>query len=265
MSSLPAADERPGLTLVVPTYNERERLEELVSAVVGALQTHAVAVELIIVDDNSPDGTGDLADRLSERYPLRVIHRAGKLGLGTAVMEGFVAARTSVFGVMDGDLSHPTEALPRMWAVLGETDADVVVASRYIPGGGVHNWPLHRRLMSRLACRLTWPLTPVRDATSGFFLIRREAVEGVDIRAGGFKICLELLVRGRGKSVVEVPYTFTDRAAGKSKMTLREALGFVRQLGELYRYHFLDRPSPVHRMHRAAATAPGPEVIGAKR
>ena len=101
----------------------------------------------------------------------------------------------------------------------------MAIGSRYVPGGGVRNWPLIRRAMSRFACLLARPITPARDATSGYFLVRRHAVEGVKIAAGGFKICLELLVRGRVESVVEVPYEFSDRAAGESKMSWREATG----------------------------------------
>jgi dolichol-phosphate mannosyltransferase len=123
-----------------------------------------------------------------------------------------------------------------MFAMMQERDADVVVASRYVPGGGTRNWPAVRLLMSKLACVLARRLTPVRDATSGFFLIRRDIAQGVRISAGGFKICLELLVRGRPKSLVEVPYVFVGRTAGESKMNLKEALGYLRQLRDLQRF-----------------------------
>lgn len=223
------------LSIVIPTYNERERLPMLVAAVFEAYAAESLDGELIIVDDNSPDGTGATADELARRYRITVIHRAGKLGLGTAVVEGFHAATAPVVGVIDADLSHPPAMLPRMLAVMRQHHADVVVASRYIPGGGTRNWPMTRLLMSRLACALALGLTPVRDATSGFFLIRRDLARGVAIQAGGFKICLELLVRGRVASVVEVPYTFSDRAAGESKMSWREATGYLWQLRDLLR------------------------------
>jgi dolichol-phosphate mannosyltransferase len=114
--------------------------------------------------------------------------------------------------------------------------ADVVVGSRYIPGGGTRNWETSRLIMSRAACLMARGLTPVRDATSGFFLIRRDLAQGVRISAGGFKICLELLVRGRPGSVVEVPYVFEGRTAGESKMNRKEALGYLRQLRELRQF-----------------------------
>jgi dolichol-phosphate mannosyltransferase len=220
-------------SIVVPTYNERDRLETLVDGACAVFRRHDLAVELVIVDDNSPDGTGALADSLAARYPLRVLHRAGKLGLGTAVIDGFRVAGSNVLGVMDADLSHPADILPGMLGVLRATNSDMVVGSRYIPGGGSKNWSAARLLMSRAACVLAWPVTPVRDATSGFFLVRREAIEGVRITAGGFKICLELLVRGRIRSVAEVPYVFVGRTAGESKMNVKEASGYIVQLRDL--------------------------------
>ena len=226
----------PALSIVVPTYNERERLADLVEAIVAAYTAERLDAELVIVDDNSPDGTGRIADELAQRHRIQVVHRSGKLGLGTAVIAGFEVAAAPIVGVIDADLSHPPHVLPRMTAVMQQTGADIVVASRYIPGGGVRNWPLSRRVMSRLACLAARGLTPVRDAASGFFLIRRELARGVTISAGGFKICLELLVRSRPATVVEIPYVFEDRAAGESKMSLKEAMGYVVQLRDLYAF-----------------------------
>jgi len=224
------------LSLVVPTYNERTRLGELVEATFAVFAAHGIEGELVIVDDGSPDGTGDLAEELATRHRVQVVHRAGKLGLGTAVIAGFAVATGDVLGVMDADLSHPPSALPRLLTALDQAPADMAIGSRYVAGGGVHNWPLVRQLMSRLACVLARPITPARDPTSGYFLVRRPCVEGVQIAAGGFKICLELLVRGRVASVVEVPYVFTDRAAGESKMSWREATGYLWQIRDLLRY-----------------------------
>jgi dolichol-phosphate mannosyltransferase len=220
----------------VPTYNERERLPELVRRIFDAYAAAGIDGELIIVDDNSPDGTGPVADDLALRYPITVVHRAGKLGLGTAVIDGFNAAHAEIVGVIDADLSHPPDLVPRMLKVMQDLRADLVIGSRYIPGGGTSNWELSRVLMSRFACQLARGLTPVKDVTSGFFLIRRDAVRDVTISAGGFKICLELLIRTAPKLVVEVPYVFTGRTVGKSKMNLKEATGYLKQLRELRAY-----------------------------
>ncbi|HZB24957.1 MAG TPA: polyprenol monophosphomannose synthase [Vicinamibacterales bacterium] len=231
-----SSSQAPPLSIVVPTYNERDRLPELVRAIFTAYRSEGLDAELIIVDDNSPDGTGALADGLARDHRIRVIHRAGKLGLGTAVVEGFSASAAPIVGVIDADMSHPPSLLPRMLAVMQDTGADVVVGSRYIAGGGTHGWSFARLVMSRAACILAAGLTPVRDSTSGFFLIRRELAQGVRISAGGFKICLELLVRGRPGKVVEVPYVFEGRTAGQSKMNLKEAVGYLVQLRDLHRF-----------------------------
>jgi dolichol-phosphate mannosyltransferase len=243
---------------VVPTYNERDRLPELVRAIFAAYDEAGIYGELVIVDDNSPDGTGKVADTLALEFPIRVVHRAGKLGLGTAVVEGFNAAEAEIVGVIDADLSHPPALVPRMLAIMQEEHADVVIGSRYVPGGGTSHWEASRVLMSKFACLLARGLTPVRDATSGFFLMRRDRARGVTISAGGFKICLELLIRSEPRLVIEVPYVFTGRTVGESKMNLKEATGYLRQLRDLYGYRrsrHLSRPK-----HRVIP--PGPPGSG---
>jgi dolichol-phosphate mannosyltransferase len=219
--------EEADLTMVLPTYNERERIAELVDALFAACSPQGIRLELVIVDDNSPDGTGALADELARVHRVQVIHRAGKLGLGTAVVAGFQAASARIVGVMDADFSHPPALVPRMLETF-------VVASRYIRGGSTPNWPLKRRLLSRAACLLARPLSPIRDAASGFFLIRRDVARETSIKAGGFKICLELIARSGVSRLVEVPYRFDDREQGESKMSLREAAGYLVQLRDLY-------------------------------
>lgn len=239
----------PTLALVVPTFNERERLPELVRAIFAAYDAGGVDGELVIVDDNSPDGTGDVADELARSFPIRVVHRAGKLGLGTAVIEGFDAAEAEIVGVIDADLSHPPDLVPRMLRVLQQDGADIVIGSRYIPGGGTRNWEMSRVLMSRFACLLARQLTPVRDPTSGFFLMRRERARGVTISAGGFKICLELLIRSEPRLVIEVPYVFVGRTVGESKMNWKEAAGYLRQLRDLHAHRRTRHlPRPEHRI-----------------
>lgn len=236
--------------MVVPTYNEVERLEELVRAVTAAADAQGVAVELVIVDDNSPDGTGDLADKLAQRYPLKVVHRAGKLGLGTAVVEGFRAASAPIVGVMDADFSHPPALVPVLFAAMRRTGADVVVGSRYVKGGSTPDWPWKRRVLSRTACLLARGLSPIRDAASGFFLIKRDIARATTIKAGGFKICLELIVRSGATHLVELPYRFDDRELGESKMSMREAAGYLVQLRDLYLARWQGLPRPRYRYAR---------------
>jgi dolichol-phosphate mannosyltransferase len=224
--------------MIMPTYNERDRLAELVRTLFDATRLARVELELVIVDDNSPDGTGAVADDLARTHRIQVIHRSGKLGLGTAVVAGFGVATADVVGVMDADFSHPPGLVPRMLEVFRATHADVVVAGRYIPGGSTPNWPFKRRMLSRIGCWLARPLSPIRDAASGFFLIKRSIARSVSIKAGGFKICLELIVRGWPAKLVEIPYRFDDRELGESKMSMREASGYLVQLRDLYKLRF---------------------------
>ena len=244
--SLPGAD----LSIVVPTYNERDRLAELVDAVFDACRRAGLELELIVVDDNSPDGTGVLADQLATTRRMVVIRRAGKLGLGTAVVAGFSRASAPIVGVMDADFSHPPSMVPTLLKTFRTTGADVVIGSRYVRGGTTPNWPTSRRMMSRLACYLAWPLTAIRDPTSGFFLIHRDLARGTTIKAGGFKICLELVVRGWPTRIVEVPIRFEDREQGESKMSRREAARYLVQLRDLMWYRLTGPRRPRQELHR---------------
>jgi dolichol-phosphate mannosyltransferase len=241
------------LTMVIPTYNERDRLAELVDALLASAASAGVRLEVVIVDDHSPDGTGALADDLAQTRPMRVVHRSGKLGLGTAVVAGFKQASAAIVGVMDADFSHPPALVPSMLAAFRGTGADVLVASRYIPGGSTPNWPFRRRFLSRAACLLARPLSPIRDAASGFFLIRRSIADRVEIKAGGFKICLELIVRGWPARLAEMPYRFDDREQGESKMSLREAAGYLVQLKDLYLLRFRGGSKPARTYVRVPA------------
>jgi dolichol-phosphate mannosyltransferase len=156
------------------------------------------------------------------------------------VLDGFAIARSDVVGVMDADLSHPPELLPRLFRTIRRGNFDIVVASRYIRGGGTSAWSFGRRALSRVACILTRPLTPVRDSMSGFFLVRRDRLEDFRTSARGFKIGLELIVRSHPRRLAEVGYVFVGRSIGVSKMGLGEAVRFVKQLLSLY-VHALTR------------------------
>ncbi|MDR7590522.1 MAG: polyprenol monophosphomannose synthase, partial [Armatimonadota bacterium] len=204
------------VSVVVPTYNERETLSELVGRLHQALGS---GYEVVVVDDSSPDGTAELARELGRQYPVRVLQRPGKLGLGSAVLEGARAASGRWVVVMDADLSHPPEVVPELVDAL-RSGAELAVGSRYVPGGGVRDWPWRRRLMSRVAVALArlWLRERVSDPVSGFFAARRELLLDPSLEGIGYKILLEVLVRNRGRSVVEVAYVFTDRRGGRSKL-----------------------------------------------
>ena len=185
-------------SIVIPTYNEAGGIETLLRALDGVFRANRLDGEIIVVDDNSPDGTGAIVDRLAQTLPVRCLHRPGKLGLSTGVIDGWKVARKEsvALGAMDADFSHDINALPKMVEALASGRYGLAVGSRYVAGGGIANWPRRRIITSRVACWLARPLTSVKDVTSGYFLVRREALEGVDLDPIGFKIGLEVIAKG---------------------------------------------------------------------
>jgi len=171
---------------------------------------------------------------------VTVVRRSGKLGLASAVVAGFAAAKGDVLLVMDADLSHPPDVAPKLVDAI-EKGADLAVGSRYVPGGGAKDWPLRRRVVSRVACLMGNVIVPVRDSTSGFFAIRRSVIDGVKLNPIGFKIGFEVMARGRYKKAVEIPYVFRDRELGKSKFGQREVGQYLIQLGQVARDRILRR------------------------
>ena len=202
----------------------------------AACQQKGIDVEIVIVDDASPDGTGEYAEELGKQYPVSVVHRAGKLGLSTAVIEGFAKAKGDILVVMDADLSHPPEKIPEMVSRITDDGADMVVGSRYVPGGKVENWPIHRRAISKGATMLARWLTDIKDPMSGFFALRRPVIDGVELNPIGYKIGLEILVKGNISKAVEVPITFADRKAGKSKLGASVYLKYIDHCISLYEH-----------------------------
>ena len=219
---------------MVPTYREAANLPLLIPRVAAALAGLGGTCEIIVVDDDSRDGTEEAIARLAETYPVRLITRTSLRDLSLAALDGLRAARGERLVVMDADLSHPPEAIPQLLA--GLHDHEMVIGSRYVPGGQTQNWGGHRRLNSYVATALALPLARgVRDPMAGFFAIRRAVLERArDLRPVGYKIGLELLCRGE-PSVAEVPITFPDRAHGQSKLNLRQQARYLVHLDRLYR------------------------------
>lgn len=232
---------------VIPTYNEAQNLAVVIPAL---FDLNLPEFQILIVDDNSPDGTGNVAEKLAGDYPgkLTVVHRAGKEGLGKAYIQGFRMALdmgADVIGMMDADLSHPPQKLPILLAALGE--ADVVVGSRYIEGGSVDmDWPFWRKALSWFgnAYARTILNLPIRDATGGYRLWRRSAMEAIpfeESRSNGYVFIVELayLAKLAGLRFKEVPIYFAERSYGTSKMSLRiqmEAAFRVWQLRQTYKH-----------------------------
>jgi len=217
------------LSVVVPTYMERESLPELIGRIESSLKP--MQFEIVIVDDASPDGTADCAEDLNRKFGnIKVVRRGGKLGLASAVLDGFQIAGADVLAVMDADLQHPPELLSQMYSKVTE-GYDLVVASRYGKGGAIEGWSLRRRILSKGAMILAHMLLPttrkVEDVMSGFLMLRREVIEGVKLNPIGFKILLEIIAKGNCNSVAEVPYTFRPRKSGKSSLSFREVWNFM--------------------------------------
>jgi len=219
------------IAVIVPTLNEAENIAKLIPCIHDALKKDYI---IVVVDDNSRDGTQDAVLRLSNSYPIKLVARPGKLGLASAVIDGMHSQQADAYIVMDADFSHPPEMLSELRH--GIETYDLVVASRHVKGGGVSGWPLKRRIISNAAILMGRPLTRVKDITSGFFAIRRSCLENVKLAPLGFKIGLECFVKANWNSYVELPFIFTDRRFGSSKLRRGEFLAYLRHLGRLYIY-----------------------------
>jgi len=233
-------DIEPVVSIVVPTYNERENLPRLLEEIDRVLRSRGINYEVVVVDDDSPDGTWRVAEEYAERgLPVRVVRRRGERGLGSAIARGLRVARGRYIVVMDADLQHPPEAIPRLLEEAWRSGAHLVVATRYGRGGGVEGWSRFRLLVSRVASLLAYLLLPEARATSdpmsGFFLATRELAEKAPENPRSWKILLDLIVEAQGR-VSEVPYVFRRRAAGESKLGPREMLDYVLHLLELSGY-----------------------------
>jgi len=225
------------LSLIIPTYNEAENISELIERIEKSLKN--VIFEIIIVDDNSEDKTAEIAEKLNIKYGnIKILKRNNKLGLGSAVVDGIKKSTGEILGVMDADLQHPPELLPKMLEKI-ENGFDIVVASRYIEGSKVEESNVLRKLMSLgavvLAHILLQKTRVVKDAVSGFFMFRREVIDGVNLNPIGYKILIEILVKGKYDKVkvTEIPYIFKSRKKGRSKLGVREIFNYVTLLLKL--------------------------------
>ncbi len=222
----------PAVSVILPTYNERASLELLYPALAAALT--GLAAELVVVDDGSPDGTAAFARSLQVPVPTRVVERAGKLGLASAVEAGFAAAQGETLVVMDADGSHPPDALPALVDAVRPGRAEFALGSRWVPGGRAPGLTVGRRVLSAGAALLARPLVTVRDPMSGFFAVRRDVLSRGTLAPIGYKIGLEVLVKCHPSPVVEVPIVFRPRAAGESKLGRGEIGHYLRHVFRLY-------------------------------
>jgi dolichol-phosphate mannosyltransferase len=265
------------LSVIVPTYNESENILHLIRSIMKNIPSSFVS-EIIVVDDNSPDRTGEIVEaytlRLHGNSPsvepegiyqehktqfvptarsdgidytpsisqcsIKVLHRPEKKGLIPAILEGIGYSSGRYILVMDADFSHSPERIPEMMAELEDPNLDMVVASRYTKGGSIKGWPLRRRLISKGAVKIAKYGLPIQkeveDPMSGFFALKRHIIEGIKIDSTGYKILLEILVKAKNVRVKEIPYIFTDRKAGKSKLDKGVMFDYIKAVYHLYRY-----------------------------
>lgn len=234
------------LSVILPTYNESQNIAKMIDSLAEALLPRDAPAEVIIVDDNSPDGTADIAashganlgNGQNRRIQVRVVRRTRKQGLSSAILAGVHEATGEIVVVMDSDLSHPAHTIPKMVEEIKQSSCDIVVASRYIKGGAISGWPFKRKLMSKGATKIAkYSLgIKVKDPMSGFFAFRRHIIHGIKFDSIGYKMLLEMLVKVKGARIKEIPYTFTNRCAGASKLDSAVMFDYMRAVWSLYRY-----------------------------
>jgi dolichol-phosphate mannosyltransferase len=228
----------PTVSVIIPTFQERDNLPLLIPRIDASLRSAYLQGEILVVDDDSQDGTDEACTALARQYPVRLAIRKNQRGLASAVMHGFAMARGDVLVVMDADLSHPPEKIPELVRTLRDMGADIVIGSRYVPGGATERrWGLLRRLNSRMATFIARPLTRVHDPMAGFFAILRNTLRTArPLDPIGYKFLLELIVKCNCQQVIEIPIEFRDRQHGQSTLSLRDYANYVRHVARLLRF-----------------------------
>jgi dolichol-phosphate mannosyltransferase len=234
----PQARAPEKLVLVIPTLREADNLCELLGHLRSVLDPLEMAYEILVVDDDSRDGTEEIVSAIAREDPrVRLLIRKGERGLSGAVLYGWRQTDAAILGVMDADLQHPPELLPKLIAAILAGN-DLAIGSRYTAGGQLGKWNPVRKLLSTAAVWATWPIqragVRVHDPMTGFFLVRRACIDGIAFQPSGFKLLLEILVRGRIRSVAEVPLTFGSRNRGASKANFKVGWEYAKLLVRLY-------------------------------
>jgi len=216
----------PQVSILIPTYNESQNITEFLISVQKNLPQEIFS-EIIVIDDNSPDGTGKIVEeyirnngKISENKVF-LINRKGKKGLSSAILDGIHQSKGNTILVLDSDFSHPPEIIPKMIQTMKNSQCDIVIASRYTKGGGIIGWPFKRKLMSKVATKIAKKGLGIKnsDPMSGFFAFKRAVINGIKFDAIGYKMLLEILVKSKGVTVKEIPYTFSNRQVGSSKLS----------------------------------------------
>jgi len=231
------------VSIIIPTYNESQNIINILKSI-GSNLPKNLLTQAIIVDDNSPDGTGKIVEdymknlKKMANYTIEVIHRKAKDGLGSAILNGIQHAKGDTIVVMDSDFSHPPQIIPKLIESVKKYQFDIAVASRYIKGGNIQGWSLKRKIMSKFATLIAKKGLGIdaKDPMSGFFAFKKNILNGLNIDAIGYKILLEILVKTKNVTITEIPYTFQDREFGSSKLNYKTILDYYKSVWKLYRY-----------------------------
>lgn len=248
------------VSIVIPTFREQSNLLRLLPSLFEVLKTGNIRGEVLVVDDDSNDGTDLVCREMAARYPLRLVTRRGERGLATAVIRGLNDALGRIVVVMDADLSHPPSSIPALLAAIQATECDIAVGSRYVLGGSVDsNWSSFRRINSKVATWMARGLTKASDPLSGFFAVPKATLSrGQTLRPIGYKILLEIIVRCDCRRIVEIPIAFKDRELGLSKLSARQQWLYLRHLGRLYAERLLFHRSFANEPSAKATLSAGP-------
>ena len=231
------------VSIILPTYNESKNIRGMLDHIQKSIPS-GLNVETIVVDDNSPDNTAKIAEdyfssiREKTTHTINVIKRKAKDGLSSAILNGIQNASGQTIIVMDSDFSHPPQIIPKLIETLKQTRCDIVIASRYVHGGSIQGWPLKRKLMSKVATSIAKIGLGIEtnDPMSGFFAFKKNIIDGLKFDAIGYKMLLEILVKTKGVKIQEVPYTFTDRREGSSKLGADTIFDYCKSVWRLYKY-----------------------------
>jgi dolichol-phosphate mannosyltransferase len=234
----PQTTARKKLALAIPTLQEAENLPGLLRQIRSVLDPVGLDYEILVVDDDSRDGTEEIVSAIALQDPrVRLLVRKGERGLSGAILYGWRHTDAAIFGVMDADLQHPPDLLPALISAILDGN-DLAIGSRYTAGGDLGAWNPVRKLLSTAAVWTTWPIQRAgiraKDPMTGFFLLRRECIDGIVFQPSGFKLLLEILVRGHLRSVVEVPFAFGKRYRGASKANFKVGWDYAKLLTRLY-------------------------------
>ena len=235
--------KNPQISIILPTYNESNNIIEILKQIKNSLPKNIIS-QTIVVDDNSPDGTGRIVEEYIQNFKkitnhtINIIHRTAKTGLSSAIFNGIQEAKGETIIVMDADHSHPPQIIPKMIESLKKSHCDIVIASRYVKGGQIKDWTLFRKIISKIATKIAKSFLNVeqKDPMSGFFAFKKNIIKNSKFDLIGYKMLLEMLVKTKNAKIMEIPYTFTDRKIGQSKLDSQIIIEYLKAVWKLYRF-----------------------------